>query len=216
MDSAAALVADDWNVSASRDARVRAARVQERIRITDLLAMAFADDPPTRWLYPDDEEYRRNFPEFVRAFGGDCVELGSASCVEGMSACALWLPPGESANEEALVEHVVWRIAPHRHDEVFALFEAIGRVHPLEPHWYLPIIGVEPAYQGNGLGSALLRHGLERCDRDCTPAYLEATRSENIRLYERHGFKPLEPIRIGSCPPITPMWRAASIPARRR
>lgn len=210
MDSAAALFTDDWNVATESRARVREARVDERIRIGDVLTMAFADDPPTRWLYPDDGEYRRNFADFVRAFGGDSVELGTAFCVDGLLACALWLPPGESANEEALVDHVVWRVAPHRHDEVFALFEAIGRVHPLEPHWYLPIIGVDPACQGSGLGSALLRYGLERCDRDGMPAYLEATRAENVRLYERHGFQRLEPIQVGSCPPVTPMWRPAS------
>ena len=36
--------------------------------------------------------------------------------------------------------------------------------HPDESHWYLPMIGVEPSAQGEGLGAALLRHALARCD----------------------------------------------------
>jgi GNAT superfamily N-acetyltransferase len=42
--------------------------------------------------------------------------------------------------------------------------------HPKGPHWYLPLIGVDATKQGRGYGSALLRHALERCDRDGLPA----------------------------------------------
>jgi GNAT superfamily N-acetyltransferase len=31
-----------------------------------------------------------------------------------------------------------------------------GSLHPEEPHWYLPWIGVRPEAQGRGVGSALL------------------------------------------------------------
>lgn len=210
MDSAAAVFFQNRSACAGIETRVNTAHVQDRVRIADVLTMAFADDPPVRWLYPDIEHYRRNFPDFVRAFGGRSVELECTHCVDDALACALWLPPGEVPNEVALVDHVVWRIEPRRHEEVFAVFEAIGRVHPTEPHWYLALIGVEPEYQGYGFGSALLKRGLERCDRDGMPAYLEATSPRNIRLYERHGFRQLAPVDVGSCPTITPMWRAPS------
>lgn len=192
---------------------VQTARVKDRARLADVLTMAFASDPPTRWLYPDPDRYLRDFPEFVRVFGGDSVELGAAHRVESSVACALWLPPGAGPDEEGLVDHVLRRIEPHRHDEVFAVFDAMGHAHPAEPHWYLPLIGVESAFQGYGFGSALLRHVLKDCDRDGLPAYLEATSPRNIALYERHGFRRRAPVRVGTCPPITPMWRD---PAPRR
>jgi len=31
-----------------------------------------------------------------------------------------------------------------------------------DPHWYLPLIGVDATKQGRGYDSALLRHALER------------------------------------------------------
>ena len=210
MENVAARLPDNWNTISHLESRVRTARGEDKARIDEVLIAAFADDPPSRWLYPDEDDFRRDFPNFARAFAGDCLELGTACCADDGKAFALWLPPGSGADEAALVDHVVWRIESHRHDEVFAVFEALGRVHPIEPHWYLPLIGVDPVYQGGGLGSALLRHALDRCDGEGMPAYLEATREANVRLYERHGFRRLAPLRVGSCPTITPMWRAAS------
>jgi len=75
------------------------------------------------------------------------------------------------------------------------------------PHWYLPLIGVDASHQRRGLGAALLRHALAACDRDGLPAYLEATSTGNIPLYERHGFRAVASLRVGSCPTITAMWR---------
>ena len=80
--------------------------------------------------------------------------------------------------------------------------------HPSEPHYYLPFVGVEPRWQGRGLGSALLAPILERCDRESLPAFLEASTARNRALYERHGFAVTEEFRLGrSAPRQWRMWR---------
>ena len=45
--------------------------------------------------------------------------------------------------------------------------------HPREPHWYLALLGVDPALQGRGFGPHLMQPVLDRCDSDRLPAYLE-------------------------------------------
>ena len=208
MQSATDLFPAFRDASAVTELRVHTAHAKDKARLADVLTMAFADDPAARWLYPDADRYRYDFPDFVRVFGGNTVELGTAYRVDGDVACALWLPPGEVSDEAGLVDHVERRIEAHRHDEVIAVFEAMGQAPPTQPHWYLPLIGVEPTFQGYGFGSTLLEHVLKGCDRVGMPAYLEATSPRNIALYERHGFRRLEPVRVGTCPAITPMWRA--------
>jgi ribosomal protein S18 acetylase RimI-like enzyme len=84
----------------------------------------------------------------------------------------------------------------------------MGRYHPREPHWYLPLIGVDPACQGRGCGAALMRHALSRCDRDGAPAYLESTNPRNRPLYERHGFERSDR-SDRHVAPIVPMLRRA-------
>jgi ribosomal protein S18 acetylase RimI-like enzyme len=92
-------------------------------------------------------------------------------------------------------------------DDVFAVFEAMAKYHPTEPHWYLPLIGVDPSHQGKGHGAELMTHALQRCDREQVPAYLEASSPRNISLYRRHGFETLGTIQVGSSPPLVPMLR---------
>ena len=81
--------------------------------------------------------------------------------------------------------------------------------HPREPHWYLPLIGVDPFQQGSGLGSALMRHALARCDREGKPAFLESSNPKNVSLYERNGFEMLGRIQVGASPILFPMLRKA-------
>jgi ribosomal protein S18 acetylase RimI-like enzyme len=92
-------------------------------------------------------------------------------------------------------------------EAILGMFEQMAKFHPEEPHWYLPLIGTDPARQGSGYGSALLRHALASCDRDRMPAYLEATSARNLPLYQRHGFEALGTIQAGDSPVITPMLR---------
>ena len=98
-------------------------------------------------------------------------------------------------------------VSEERQEEVFAVLERMGRYHPSEPHWYLPLIGVDPVLHGKGYGSALMEHALIRCDRDKKLAYLESSNPKNMTLYERHGFELLETIQVGASPPIFPMLR---------
>ena len=93
-----------------------------------------------------------------------------------------------------------------------AIVEQMGGCHPDEPHWYLPFIGVTPARQGRGYGAALLRAQLSICDKAQLPAYLESTSPKSQPLYERHGFRAIAEIKVGSRPPIVPMLRRPDCP----
>jgi GNAT superfamily N-acetyltransferase len=176
-------------------------------RALETLTRAFSEDPPCRWLFPDEMRYRRYFPMFAEAFGGKAITQGTALADRDISGVALWLPPGTGPNEAALACLIEQSVPKRRLADVFALFARMARVHPREPHWYLPLIGVEPEQQGRGLGTALLSPVLDACDAAQLPAYLEATTARSVPLYRRHGFEPIGEICVGSSPPIVAMRR---------
>ena len=184
-----------------------ASTAAERDNAVAVVVLAFACDPVARWAYPDPHDYLAHFPTFVRAFGGNAFVHGAGYYAEGFAGAALWLPPDVPPREEEVGELFQQTISGHRQREVFSLMEQMGGYHPAEPHWYLPLIGVDPARQNRGHGSALMAHALAPCDRDGRLAYLESTNPRNITLYQRHGFEVMGTVQVGSSPPVVPMLR---------
>jgi GNAT superfamily N-acetyltransferase len=185
----------------------RSAGEQEQAIAT--LVRAFQADPAARWLFPDDSTYAADFSGFVRAFGGRAFEGRTAFHTGDSTGAALWFAPGVEPDGEAVVELVRRALPPGRWDDAFAFFAQMEHFHPTFPHWYLPLIGVEPAHQGNGVGSALLRHVLGSCDRSGAASYLEASSPASVPLYERHGFRVVGEIQGGGSPVVYPMLRRA-------
>jgi predicted N-acetyltransferase YhbS len=86
--------------------------------------------------------------------------------------------------------------------------------HPRKPpHWYLAFMGVDPQWQGRGIGSRLMRPALETLDAEGMPAYLEASTPRSRALYERHGFAVTGEFNLPSAgPTLWQMWREPSRP----
>lgn len=188
---------------------VKTAGTSGRRQIVDVITLAFATDPIARWAYPNSQQYLEYFPNFIRLFGGRAFDTETAYYINSFSAAALWLPPGVHPDEAALVALFQNTVSPDLQDDLFAFFEQMGKFHPSEPHWYLPLIGVDPMRQNKGCGSMLMRQALAACDRDRLPAYLESSNPRNITLYVRHGFEIVGTIQAGSSPPMFAMRRAA-------
>lgn len=173
----------------------------------DTVVLAFAADPVARWTWPDAHQYLSTMPSLIRAFGGRAFAHRGACGTDDYTGVALWLPPGVQPEHERLSEIMQRTVSASIRDDVFTVFERMAAHHPSGPHWYLPLIGVDPAHQGKGYGAALMTYSLEQCDRDGLPAYLESTNPRNVSLYRRHGFEVLGTIQVGASPPLVPMLR---------
>jgi ribosomal protein S18 acetylase RimI-like enzyme len=171
------------------------------------ILMAFAADPMARWTWPKADQYLAAMPRMARAFGGRSFAHGSALAIDGFTGVALWLPPGVEPDGEGLSAVMESTVESSQLADGAGVFEQMAAYHPHEPHWYLPLIGVDPAHFGEGRGDALMAHALARCDSERALAYLESSNPRNISLYERHGFEALGAIQVGSTPPLVPMLR---------
>lgn len=191
---------------------VRKVRADELRQVAVTLSRAFYDDPPTCWVFPDNQ---RRTVLLERAFHFYLQKLwfrrDECLTTADHSGAAIWLPPGS------------WELSPVRQILLLPgmairlgyslgrLLHAIGTLesnHPKAHHFYLPFAGVIPERQGKGIGPTLLTPVLDRCDRESIPAYLEASSPINRRLYERHGFEVTEEFRFAEdAPPLWRMWR---------
>lgn len=188
---------------------IRIAEVSETDTVLNILTLAFANDPPVRYLLPSPTAFLAAFPGFATGMGGRGMAAGTGYLADDETAAALWLPPGVASDVEALVGAITPYLTEETAEVVGQVSDAMAHYHPHEPHWYLAFIGVDPVRQGLGLGSALLKAGLARCDEDGVIAYLESSSPKNVPLYERFGFEVIGVVQPGDFPPVYPMLRPA-------
>ena len=212
--SGVAVASPDGCLSPTQHAavQVRRATRSELPEVVATLAGAFFDDPINRWILPDDAERAERAPALWSAFTNACWVHRTVYVTGRLSAAALWVPPGRPLVSAGAEEEFVGAIldgvgSADAAERIAALMATMDEHHPVEDHWYLPFIGVDPSDQGQGLGSALLCHVLGQADRLGVPAYLEASCPRNRCLYERHGFRTTRELTAAGCPPMYAMWR---------
>lgn len=130
---------------------------------------------------------------------------GVVEATEGLEAVAVWLRPGRDMGLWSMLRagFAIPRFAMtvpaddrRRMLAVLRQLDAKRKDVAPEPHWYVSAIGVDPAQQGEGLGSRLIAAGVERADREGRPIYLETETRSNVDFYEHRGFEVIEEIVV--------------------
>ena len=158
---------------------VRKATAADVPRLAEALARAFADDPMTSWVFPDD---RARAARSERMFRVQLTKISlrhnEVYTTDDVVAGAIWAPPGAwrlTAIQQLRLLPSFLPIVGFRAPTLVRGLTAVEKQHPRELHWYLAVLGTEPASQGKGIGSALIAPVLARCDEDGVPAYLESS-----------------------------------------
>ena len=190
------------------DDRATGARPQDTTAMAVALAAAFQHDPVSRWFSPDDDRRGAMLPSFFAVFVEAYMAWGETYTDPGLAGAALWARPGSDplGTDPGYGERLA-EIAGVDAPRLFDVVERLEASAPTEAHHHLQILGVHPARQGAGLGGALMRPVLDRCDRDGVPAYLEATSDRNRALYERHRFRTVGTVPLPDGPTLWRMWR---------
>lgn len=184
---------------------------QRNVALNTIVA-AFTADPLLRWIFPQADVYMNYASQVFDNVGGAAFSAGAAFEIDNYAGVALWIPPAgndHEADDSVMSELLAGTVAAERMEEVGSVLGQMEDFHPSEPHWYLPLIGVDTCHQGRGLGAQLMKYALAKCDEAGLPAYLESSNPANISLYERHGFEVTGRIQSESSPPVHPMYRAA-------
>jgi len=171
------------------DHRVRPATPEDVPTAVRTLAHAFADYPFTRHVVAadDHEERVRRFQELFLTRVG--MAYGRVWVAEDGQAVAAWTTPDRDPGPGfAEVGPLVGELAGDRAEAFEAAERVLAPHRPREPVWFLATVGVAPEVQGRGLGSAVLRPGLEAAGRAGHPAFLETSTERNVAFYQRLGF----------------------------
>jgi GNAT superfamily N-acetyltransferase len=139
-------------------------------------AAAFSDDSMIRWPMPDATPAM--LQELFRVILTPYLEFGVLWKIHGRDGGAAWLSPGVTGRFDEIEQSARAAINPLTDDggaRYAAFWDWLGAHLPREPCWFLDLVAVAPAAQGQGLGRALVTHGLNLARADGCPAFLETS-----------------------------------------
>lgn len=211
-----------YTVSADQMITVRNFTADQARRGARLLARAFAADPIITHFLDGFVRRQFAFPAFFRAIIREHLEGGhvySAWEEDRLIGVAVWSPPegitlsNPRLKTQAHFDHrIVRALFPRRSRGLYGGFAATASLHPHEPHWYLAFVGIDPQFQGQGVGQKLLGAVLDAADIHGVLCYLETPFPATHKFYQRLGFelgtqaKPFE-----GAPPLWTMVRRPRI-----
>ncbi len=185
----------------------------------DTLVAAFMDDSLFRWVFPDPATRPRRLRRLNRVPLEYGLRYGYVRQSDEGRCVAIWIPPGEPMSPGRMVRSGMLAVPFRtglgplaRFGGANGVMDKIHKRHMGGPHWELLIVGVDPALQGRGRGSALVRDGLARADESGLPCYLNTNTPANVPFYEQLGFSVLEEATLGKDGPTAWAMRREAIP----
>ena len=167
----------------------------------DVLTRAFFDYPMWTWIMPDDEHRRRALPVVMRSsvLWGLLVDetYGAGDPLRGVAVCApaelsdAELDPDGNRTGYAEAQRALGKEAEERLEALIAEQRPLRERDMPRDAIYVPGLGVDPAAQRTGFGSALLRSIFARADAEGRAVYLETENAVNVPYYVWHGFEVL-------------------------
>lgn len=172
---------------------------RQKTQATQMLARAFLTDPAYTAIFPNEVERKKALQRLFGAVVSYSLVYGLVHTTPALEGAACWLLPGNA-------EITLWRMlrtglglqravvsfSAQARQTVLATLEYLDEIHKREapgPHWYLWLLGVEPEFQGQGIGSRLIQPILARADQEGLPCYLETQTEENVAFYQKRGFE---------------------------
>lgn len=189
---------------------IRRAAPEDAPQVARLIATAFAPLAAVNWLLPEPSVRPQIMTADFLILVEHALKHGHVDVIDQSRAAAVWFDRTVEVPEPEDYDRRLTGACGEWTDRFRVLDELFEENHPEEPHHHLALLAVDPARQGGGLGSALLRHHHAALDGAGTAAYLEASSPASRDLYLRHGYELRETFALPDGTEFWPMWRPAS------
>jgi ribosomal protein S18 acetylase RimI-like enzyme len=160
-----------------------------------VLSRAFYNDPYYLWIMPNDERRMAQLHWWMKILLRYTFIYGSIHHTEDHKGIAMWVGPDEPVLHDVKILSMgvimyPFKIGVRNFLRVLDISGQWNKEHKklAKQHYYLMVIGVEPEFQGKGIGSRLMRVGLDRADDAGLECYLETVTEEDVAFYRKRDF----------------------------
>mmetsp|Transcript_51651 Transcript_51651/g.121248 ORF Transcript_51651/g.121248 Transcript_51651/m.121248 type:complete len:299 (+) Transcript_51651:161-1057(+) len=199
--------------------------VEDIDRGRELLQQAYRSEPLFQWVLGDlknDPQAKRKKEAFLEwmldwklknTISYSHMMAIANPATKELAGCALVTYPGSKTEIHQLLSLLKTGSAPPLFlgPAVKARFSALehmsaarDRLAGQGPHWYIHLLGVGHAEQGQGTGRLMMRIVCALADQDALPVHLQVVGSKNKAFFEKCGFRAMQAMDVTSenAPPL--------------
>ncbi len=186
-----------WNPNNKGDCmneiKIVSLKSDEYDEASELLSRAFVNTPfSAKIVGGNSEKHRKMIKMGMRSMiakkPGEKFAAKDGEKIVGVMRMVKW-PECQNSIPRGLEKVPMLLFAPKVISRLIESRKVWGMHDPKKPHWHVDPIGVLPKYQGNGIGSRLMEHYCKRVDSEGLPAYHETDQTQNVKFYEKFGYK---------------------------
>jgi len=162
----------------------------------DVLCRTFHNDAYYGYIMPNAKKSMVQLHWWMRILLRYTLKFGDIYYTDDHKAIALWLGPEKPMVNDAKILSMgliryPFKVGIRNFLRMIDISEQWGKGHKLmdKRHYYLMIIGVDPEFQRQGIGSRLMKVGLDKADKEGLDCFLETVTPEYVKFYEKHNFE---------------------------
>jgi Acetyltransferases len=172
-----------------------------KARFIEILTAAFADNLSVNYIVQQDHKKQVRITRLMEYAYATCERYGKVISTEDGHGCALVLFPDQKKfSLRSLLLDLKLILGVTGLGRLFKILKREQLVNAQHPHkriYYLWFVAIDPAHQGKGLGTELLRKLIADANSMQRPFYLETSTLKNIPWYEKNGFRIFHELDIG-------------------
>lgn len=172
------------------------ATIKDKELITEILYQAFVDitiPNSINFVVNQDEKRKKRLRFLMEYLFLTTIEFGDIFISDNKKACVLISYPHlQKTTIKNIVLKIKLALKTIGLTNVFKVLkreQQLSKQHITEPHIHPVIMGVTKAHQGKGTGVRLIKEVFNFYKDNKLPCILETTTEENIKMYEKFGFK---------------------------
>lgn len=161
--------------------------------IIDILSKSFESNQSVNYIVQQDEKRLQRIRSLMDYSFEVCYAFGDVFLSDDKNACALVLYPQQ---KKTTLKSILL--------DIKLIFNCVGitnigkamdreskikKLQPKEKMYYLWFIGVDPKYQGSGIGTQLIEEIIHDSKKKQLPVYLETSTLKNLPWYKKFGFE---------------------------
>ncbi|WP_304066888.1 GNAT family N-acetyltransferase [Pedobacter glucosidilyticus] len=172
---------------------MKKANYQNKTTIINILTQSFDANQSVNYIVKQDSKREQRIKILMNYSFEVCYLFGEVFLSDDRKACALVLYPDQKKTtlKSILldVKLMFKSIGIENISKALGRESKIKKLQPKELMYYLWFIGVDPEYQGSGIGHQLMTELIAHSEELKRPIYLETSTLKNLPWYKKFGFE---------------------------